>query len=419
LLRKQQPPVELRRGTRRTPLVLKISVDISEAKTLFELARQEGGEQLQSLTAWTRGFVQQGIEALLRAELAVVLERDREPNSRNGYRARTLSLAGLGPLALRVPRDRQSRYRSELLPFRKRRTLELEAMAAEMFLGGLSTRDVSRVLERHFGDRFDSKEISRMVASTSDELDVWRRRDLSDTAYRFLYCDGAYFSVRRGGEVEKIPVLCVVGARADDEKLEVLALEIGDREQKALWAELFQDLSRRGLDLAAVELGIMDGLPGLEAAFQAAFARAQTQRCQVHAKRNILKRVSKKDREAFRKDLDAVFYAKSESKARRAFSALKVRWKQAYPTAVGILARDLDSLLRFFQWEEQYWPSLRTTNPIERVHKEFKRRTKAMEIVGSEGTMYRLLAYVALTMNFGWRKYALSTPRYFYTLKAA
>lgn len=402
--------------------MISISVDVSEAKVFLEQGCKEGGEKLWAVSEWARSFVQRGLEALLRVELTVLLERESEAgeaNSRNGYRNRSLSLSGLGELGLRVPRDRQGHYRSRLLPFRKRRTMELESMAAEMFLAGLSTRDVSRVLERHGGGHFDSKEISRMVAATSGELDAWRQRDLAGTRYRFLYLDGTYFVVRRGKAVERLPILCVVGARADDDKLEVLALEVGDREQKSLWSEVFQDLVRRGLDAEGVELGIMDGLPGLEVAFRAAFSQAQTQRCQVHAKRNALKRVGKKDREAFRKDLDAVFYAKSEAKARRAFSQLRLQWQGVYPTAVEIIERDLDSLLRFFRWEARYWPSLRTTNPIERVNKEFKRRTKAMEIVGGEATMYRLLAYVALTLNFAWRKYALSTPRHFYTLKAA
>ena len=86
---------------------------------------------------------------------------------------------------------------------------------------------------------------------------------------------------------------------------------------------------------------------------------------------------------------------------------------------MGIIERDLDSLLRFYRWQQKYWPSLRTTNPIERLNKEFKRRTKAMEITGGEQNTYRLLAYVALTMNLGWRSYTLSHPKPFYTLKAA
>jgi putative transposase len=264
--------------------MIRVAIDVSEAKSL--LAECAGGrERLHAVVDWTRQWVRRGLEALLRVELTVLLEREQgsndTPNWRNGYRTRTLSLAGLGPLGLRVPRDRHSHYRSELLPFRKRRTAELEELAAEMFLGGLSTRDVCRVLERHFGERFDSKEISRMVAATGGELDAWRERDLSGTAYRFLFLDGANFQVRRGRTVERLPFLCVVGARASDGGMEVLAIEVGDREQKTLWAELFQTLARRGLDTMAVELGIMDGLPGLEAAFRAAFPNAQTQRCQV------------------------------------------------------------------------------------------------------------------------------------------
>jgi len=402
--------------------MIRVAIDVTDAKSLLaDLGN--GRERLQTVVAWTRQWVRRGLEALLRAELTVLLEREQgttdSPNWRNGYRSRTLSIAGLGPLGLRVPRDRQGHYRSELLPFRKRRTVELEELAAEMFLGGLSTRDVCRVLERHFGERFDSKEISRMVAATSTELDAWRERDLSPTAYRFLFLDGANFQVRRGRRVERLPFLCVVGARAGDGGMEVLAIEVGDREQKALWAALFQTLARRGLDMSAVELGIMDGLPGLEAAFRAAFPNAQPQRCQVHAKRNALRRVGKAARDEFRRTLDAVFYAPSEAEARRAFRTLQDRWYASYPSAVQIIERDLDSLLRFYRWESGYWHSLRTTNPIERVNKEFKRRTKAMEITGGELTTYRLLAYVALTMNLVWRSYALSTPRHFYTLKAA
>jgi putative transposase len=123
-------------------------------------------------------------------------------------------------------------------------------------------------------------------------------------------------------------------------------------------------------EIGRIELGILDGLPGLESAFMAAFPNARTQRLQVHAKRNPLERVSKKDREAFRRDRDTVFYAKTEARARKAFAHLSATWKSRYPSAVGVIARDLDSLLRFLAWDERYWPSLRTTDPIERANKE-------------------------------------------------
>ncbi len=117
----------------------------------------------------------------------------------------------------------------------------------------------------------------------------------------------------------------------------MLAIELGDKERKDLWAELFQDLVRSGLDPDAVELWIMDGLPGLEDAFRAAFANAATRRCQVHAKRNALKRVGRKERAAFSAGLDRVFYAPNEARARAAFTELKGQWGRAYPSAVAII----------------------------------------------------------------------------------
>jgi transposase-like protein len=98
---------------------------------------------------------------------------------------------------------------------------------------------------------------------------------------------------------------------------------------------------------------------------------------------------------------------------------LAENWRKRYPTALAVIERDLESLLRFYAWEPRYWPSLRTTNPIGRVHKEVKRRTKAMEILEGEKTTSRLLAYVAMTMNLGWKKYVLSARRHFYTQNAA
>ncbi|MBE3602684.1 transposase [bacterium] len=221
--------------------------------------------------------------------------------------------------------------------------------------------------------------------------------------------------MRRNRQVEKLPLLAVIGARSAGDRLAVLAIELGDKERKDLWAERFQDLIRRGLNPDVVELGIMDGLPRLAGAF----ANAAILRCQVHAKRNALKRAGRKERAAFSAGLERVFYVRNEARARAAFVELKGQWARAYPSALAIIERDLDGLLRFYRFEPKYWPSLRTTNPIERLNKEFKRRTRAMETTGGEQNAYHLLAYVALTMNLGCRSYALSLSKPFYTLKAA
>ena len=258
-----------------------------------------------------------------------------------------------------------------------------------------------------------------LSGGATTELEAWRRRSLQGQRYKFLYIDGANFLVRINGHVSRQSFCAVLGVSEENERFEVLALEMGDRERADLWASLFEDLAERGLNLETVELGIMDGLPGLEAIFQRFFPRAQTQRCQKHAKANACRRVRKQERELFSKDLNAIFYAPTQSAARAAFFTLKQQWGRLFPSAVQIIEKDLDSLLTFFQFDPTYWTVLRTTNSIERLNKEFKRRTRAMEVTGGEISTYRCLAYVAQTMEYRWSFHPLSQWSTVYTLNAA
>ena len=367
----------------------------------------------RSLKRWLLERAQAWINGLLEAEMTEHLQRGRyEPlgdrvNYRNGYRPRRLNLYGLGQARLKVPRDRRSTFKSLLLPERKGQDADFEAFIAECFLAGLSTRDITRISARHFGQRYDSKQVSRLVARASEEMDAWQQRSLKGRRFKFLFVDGANFKVRIHNRISRQSFCVVLGVSEEQECYEVLSVTMGDRESADLWGDIFNDLIRRGLDTAAVELGIMDGLPKLEEVFQTYFGRAQTQRCQVHAKRNALRRVRKADRHAFGTAVSAVFYAESEAAARRNFYALKDEWQTRFPGAVGVIERDLDSLLSFYQFDPVYWATIRTTNPIERLNKEFKRRTRAMEVTGGEQATYRIMIYVAMTMEYNWSRFQL------------
>ena len=153
---------------------------------------------------------------------------------------------------------------------------ELEAFLAEAFLAGLSTRDLARITVKHLGQKYDSKQVSRIVARATTELETWRQRSLRGQHYKFLYIDGASFQVRINGHVSRQSFCAVLGVTEENERFEVLALEMGDRERADLWESVFGGLADRGLDREAVELGITDGLPGLESAFRHFFPRAQT-----------------------------------------------------------------------------------------------------------------------------------------------
>ena len=373
---------------------------------------------LEKMKTWINSLLEGERDEFLGRGRHVPLDEGHD-NYRNRYRPRGINFFGLGEIALQVPRDRKGEFESRWLPERRGQDAELEAFLAEAFLAGLSTRDLARISEKHLGHKYDSKQISRIVARATTELEAWRRRSLQGQRYKFLYVDGANFRVRLNGHVSRQSFGAVLGVSEENERFEVLALEMGDRERADLWESILRDLLERGLNREAVELGIMDGLPGLETIFQRFFPRAQTQRCQKHAKANACRRVRKQERELFSKHLNEIFYAPTQSVARAAFFALKQAWGRSFPSAVQVIEKALDSLLTFFQFDPTYWTVLRTTNPIERLNKEFKRRTNAMEVTGGEISTYRCLAYVAQTMEYRWSFHPLSQWSTVYTLNAA
>ena len=186
----------------------------------------------------------------------------------------------------------------------------------------------------------------------------------------------------------------------------VLGMQSGDKESASTWRQYFEDLKRRGGNSSAMELGIMDGLPGLEKVFQEEFAHAKIQRCQVHVARNVICKVPKKQKQEVADDLRSIFYASTKKKAWKFFYDFEKKWEQELPSAVKSLRYSIGGCLTFFDYPKEEWLSLRTTNVIERLHKEFKRRANTMEIVAGENACYRLMAFIALKMEVHWR----STP---------
>ena len=401
-----------RRGEGERPEMLKVQLSIPDLKAqvlaLREMA-QDPMALVQSLAAELRPRFQEWMNELLQAELS--LELGREPyerrsearNHRNGYRPRRLTLKGLGTLELRIPRDRKGVFRTGLVPERVQYDPRIEQDLQMLFLGGASTRTVELMSERLFGRRLSAGEVSKANQKLLEPVEAWRHRRLDGEKYLYLFLDGTNFSMRRGDEVVKQCVLVVLGVTHDRQR-RILAIQAGDRECAKAWRAVFRDLVGRGLDPRTVVLGIMDGLPGLETAFQSTFRKAKIQRCQFHKAGNVLAKVRQKDRPAVKADLHEIFYAGSQLGAKRALETFARKWKKIYPDAVRCVEKDFDALVAFLEFPENEWVSLRTTNGIERVNKEFKRRTNSMEIVAGEESTYRILAFVAMKMETSWRK---------------
>ncbi len=194
--------------------------------------------------------------------------------------------------------------------------------------------------------------------------------------------------------------------------LEIAAIQSRDKESATGWREMFKDLKARGLESQAVTLGIMDGLAGLEKVFREEFPQGKVQRCQVHVARNVLAKVPQKLKRKVADDIRSIFYASSREKAMEFSTQFTERWQKDVPSAVKCLKNSLDSCLTFFEFPEEEWISLRTTNVIERLNKEFKRRTKPMEIVAGENAGYTLLPFISIKMEMHWRSNPVGKVRY-------
>jgi putative transposase len=206
-------------------------------------------------------------------------------------------------------------------------------------------------------------------------------------------------------------VLVAIGVTDTGHKL-VLGFQAGDKESATSWREFFRDLKTRGLNGQTVTLGIMDGLRGLETVFKQELPRAKVQRCQLHVARNVLAKVTtKRLKKVVGDDMRSIFYASSWEKALQFFAQFKDKWQREFPSAVKCLESSIDACLTFFHYPEEHWISLRTTNIIERLNKEFKRRTKPMEIVAGEHACYALLAFICLKMELHWRSNPIGKVR--------
>ena len=389
--------------------MMEFHVNLAEVKDFIKGIAESSGKIFNMVRFNVKESVGQYLTDLMNAELTFYIGRERYErndnnvvNYRNGGYNRHFTLKGIGEVRVKVPRDRNGEYKTSVLPRSRQYEDQIREDISVMFLTGVSTRTLSLMSNRLVGRSLSHEEVSKANLTLTEGVEKWRNRDLSKESVKYLFLDGVIFDMRIGGGVEKVPVLVAIGVTEAGHKL-VLGLQSGDKESASCWREFIRDLKRRGLEGSKVTLGIMDGLVGLEKVFQEEFPNSKTQRCQVHVARNVLAKVSRSHKKAVADDLRSIFYASSKGKALQFYDEFKDTWQKEFPSAVKSLENSIDSCLTFFSFPEEEWISLRTTNIIERLNKEFKRRTKPMEIVAGENSCYRLLAFISLKMELAWR----------------
>jgi len=395
---------------------MKVEISVPEVVSVFKEIQEKPENIFEMIRVEIRENVGEYLSRLMDMERTQFLGRERyehghgEVNHRNGSYPRNFTLKGIGEVQVEVPRDRKGEFETQVIPRSKRYENELRQDLSLMFLTGVSTRTLSMMSERLIGRKISPTEVSNANKELIEAVEKWRTRDLSGEPIKYIFLDGVNFDMRVDGSIEKVPVLVAIGVTETGRK-RVLGFQAGDKESAPTWREFFKDLKKRGLKGSNMVLGVMDGLTGLQKVFKEEFPSAKVQRCQVHVARNVLAKVPKKLKKVVADEMRSIFYASSKKKAMEFFVIFKQRWQRDLPSAVKCLENSLEACLTFFICPEEEWISLRTTNIIERLNKEFKRRTKPMEIVAGENACYTLLAFICLKMELHWKSNPIGKVR--------
>jgi putative transposase len=399
----------------------------------------ENGASAQLFEDWfdpiesaVRDQVRHFIEGLIEAELEEVLARPRYrhrakaddvpgdgPAAVNGHRHghRSRSLTGtFGPVQVTVPRARLNRsdgktteWKSSVLPVYQRRTKAADALIAGAYLSGTNTRRVRRALATIFRGSVSKDTVSRVWRKVESDWKAWNARSLADEPIVRLILDGTVVRVQLDRKATSISLLVVLGIRQDGQKVLLAVKNVGGETAEA-WRAVLDDLIKRGL--RKPEFLIVDGGSGLDAALAAIWADVPTQRCTVHKLRNLLVHAPKRLHDEIASDYNAMIYANTPEEVEKQRKAFLRKWRVRHSPVADSLEEAGDRLFTFTRLPPSQWKSARTTNAIERLHEEFKRRIKTQTVLPSSDTaamlFWALLASGQIIMRKvdGWQTMA-------------
>jgi transposase-like protein len=389
------------------------------------------------IEAGLRDRAREFLQAMLEAELDESLARSRYARRakrssddsegtasvtghRHGHRSRTL-LGTFGQVEIAVPRARlntpngnTTEWRSRTLRAYQRRTLAADALIAGCYLAGTNTRRVRRALRAVFGGAVGKDTVSRVWRKVKSDWDAWNARSLADEPIVRLILDGTVVRVRLDREATSISLLVVIGVRADGQKV-LLAIKSMGGESTEAWRAVLDDLIQRGL--RRPEFLIIDGAPGLENAIAAVWDGVLVQRCTVHKHRNLLAHAPERLHEEISADYNDMIYAATPEEIEARRKAFIRKWRLKHRAVADSLQEAGDRLFTFTRLPPSQWRSVRTTNAIERLHEEFKRRIKTQTVLPSADTaamlFWALLASGQISMRKvdGWQTLA-TKPTY-------
>jgi putative transposase len=368
----------------------------------------------QNIHDRVREGVKAVIEQILEEEMNLHLQaqyRERTElrrGERNGHYSRSL-ITPVGKVEqLQVPRDREGEFLTDVFERYKRMTGDVEEAVLEMYLQGVSTRKVSQVTQALSRVKVGKDAVSRIAGKLEEELRAGRERKL-EKRYPYLVLDACYLKVNWGSYVGELALLVAIGVNQEGYR-ELLTVEAAGGERKEAYRNLLKGLNDRGL--RGVQLVISDDHEAIKQAVMSELPGVQWQRCVVHFERNILAQVPAKGVKEVAEDLKAIFNVSRESSARHLAQEFIARYQQRFPKAVAVFERGLVEALTFLRFPSSHHRLIRSTNGLERLFREVKRRTRVVGVFPGELSALNLATAVLLRVTEEWslRKYLDVAP---------
>jgi putative transposase len=373
----------------------------SSLLALWQEASENGKDALrETLRVVIQGILEEEISAYLGAQ---PYERTGERRGyRNGYKPRMLRTR-VGGLEIMVPKDRDGNFQTELFERYQRSEKALVLAIAQMYVSGVSTRKVKAITEALCGLEISRSQVSVLTKELEEEIEAWRNRSL-EKLYPYLVADARYEKVRHGGHIVSKGVLIVVGVSEEGER-EILGTWVAHGETEASWSQAFEELKERGL--RGVRYVVSDDDKGLRGALERNFPGVLWQRCQVHFVRNVLGHVRRNDRKKVLALLRGITESPTAELARRNLGEAVKALERDYPKVSEMLEEHGEEILTVYALPDPHRRKMRTTNMLERLNQELKRRTRVVRIFPDDGSCLRLGSALAMEANEEWegRKY--------------
>lgn len=342
------------------------------------------------------------IEQMLETELTEELgyepyqaEGRNSGNSRNGHYTRKMRTSG-GDADIRVPRDRNGKFQSELL---KKNSNEIEQKVIAMYAKGTSTRDIQDMLHELYGINVSPDTISKITDKVWELVEAWQNRPLAPM-YAIVYLDALHIKLKRDGKIENVAVYNVLGVDLEG-KRDILGHWIGDGGEGAnFWLSVITDLQTRGVE--DIFITAVDGLSGFSDAIHAVFPKTKVQRCIIHQIRYSLKYVTWKDKKAFMADLKTVYQASTREEAEANLLKLENAWCQKYAAAIRSWQNNWEELATFFEFPKEIRRLIYTTNTVEGYHRQVRKVIKNKPMFPTEQSARKLLYLATMDITKKW-----------------